>query len=259
MRALVFAPAHDWPMLRVATLEAERAGFDGVLVGDHIWMLGRPRLEALSTVGALAAITTRITLGLGVLSPSFRAPAVTARAIATLYDVSGGRLRAGVGAGADEAEHQRADIPFGSPGDRLRQMERTIRAIKDACNDVPIVIGASGDRALELVARYADEWNCGAMYLDRIDDRVRRVTALTAHRERPLLRTVNMPIQLGPSQDEAVARRSNLHLALHGDVEAMTRRLREIRGLGFDGVWLGAQAPGAFERALELLPRIKEL
>lgn len=245
-------------MLRAATLEAERAGFDGVVVGDHIWMLGRPRLEALSTVGALAAITTRITLCLGVLSPSFRAPAVTARAIATLYDVSGGRLRAGVGAGADEAEHLRAGIPFGSPGDRLRQMERTIRAIQDACSDVPIVIGASGDRALEIVARYADEWNCGASYLDRIDDRVRRVSALTAHRETPLLRTVNMPIQLEPSQDPAFARRMNLHLALHGDVEAMIRRPREIRGLGFDGVWLGALSPGAFERALELLPRVKE-
>jgi alkanesulfonate monooxygenase SsuD/methylene tetrahydromethanopterin reductase-like flavin-dependent oxidoreductase (luciferase family) len=138
-------------------------------------------------------------------------------------------------------------------------MERTIRAIKDACSDVPIVIGASGDRALELVARYADEWNCGARYLDRIDDRVRRISTLTAHREKPLLRTVNLAIQLGPPQDDAFAGRPNLHLALHGDVETMMRRVREIRGLGFDGVWLGALTPGAFERALELLPRVKEL
>jgi alkanesulfonate monooxygenase SsuD/methylene tetrahydromethanopterin reductase-like flavin-dependent oxidoreductase (luciferase family) len=138
-------------------------------------------------------------------------------------------------------------------------MERTIRAIQDACSDVPIVIGASGDRALALVARYADEWNCGARYLDQVDDRVRRVSALTAHRVTPLLRSVNLPIQLGPPQVDASARPHNLHLALHGDLETMIRRLREFRGLGFDGVWLGAQAPGAFERALELLPRIKEL
>ena len=57
-----------------------------------------------------------------------------------------------------------------------------------------------------------------------------------------------------------IARRHNLHLALHGDVEAMIRRLREIRGLGFDGVWLGAPGTRSIRaRALELLPRIKEL
>lgn len=259
MRVFVFPPSADFPMLRAATLEAERAGFDGVLVADHLWMFGAPRLEAVGTIAALASVTTRIRLCAAVLTATFRPPAVTARAVATIHEISGGRFRAGIGAGADAAEHERSGLPFGPPGERLRLMERTIRAIRDACADVPLVVGASGDRALALVARHADEWNCGAMYLDRIGERVRAIDALTAGRDRPLLRSVNLPLTVGSVPEGDAARRYNLGLGMSGDHAAMVQRAREVRELGFDGVWLGAHSPAAFERALALLPDLKEL
>ena len=124
---------------------------------------------------------------------------------------------------------------------------------------MPIVIGASGDRALALVARYADEWNCGAMYLDRIAGRVTHLSALSRDRDTPLRRSINLPILMAPPQDSARARQYNLTSSLRGDVDTMVRRVREIRDLGFDTVWLGGHSPEAFERAAELLPRLKEL
>ncbi len=116
-----------------------------------------------------------------------------------------------------------------------------------------LVIGESGDRALEVVARHADEWNCGATYLDRAPERLARLAGLT---RRPIARSVNVPVVLGAPRDPEMARRYNVHLGLHGSVDQMVARCAELRGLGFDGVWLsGTNARPAFE----LLPRLREL
>ncbi len=260
MRVLVSPPSREWPELRAAAIEAERIGFDGILVPDHLTMSGRRWLEALTTMAALAEATSTIQLCFSVLSATFRPPAVLARAIDTLDRISSGRLHAGLGAGVDAPEHLAAGLAFGTPGERLQALERTILAIRDICSPrIPIVIGASGDRALALVARYADEWNCGAMYLDRIAGRVKHLSALRRDRDTPLRRSVNLPIVLAPPPDSARARQYNLDLALLGDVDTMVSRVREIRDLGFDTVWLGGHSPEAFERAAELLPRLKEL
>ncbi len=234
MRVLVFPPGRDWATRRAAAIEAERAGFDGVLVADHLSMYGVAHLEAISMMGALAAATRTIPLVFGVLSATFRAPALVARAVLTLHDISGGRVQAGLGAGVDEEEHRAAGIRYGTP--------------------------RAGDRALEIVARHADEWNCGAVYLDRAAERVARIRTLIAAREKPLRLGLKMPIVLRPPRDPAAAKRYNLDLALHGDLDAMTERLKEIRAMGFDTIWLGANASSdAFERAGALLPRAKQL
>jgi alkanesulfonate monooxygenase SsuD/methylene tetrahydromethanopterin reductase-like flavin-dependent oxidoreductase (luciferase family) len=155
VRVLVVPPSREWPELRAAAIEAERIGFDGILVPDHLTFGGRPWLEALTTMAALAEATRTVELCFGVLSATFRPPAVLARAIDTLDRISSGRVHAGLGAGVDAPEHLAAGLPFGTPGERLGALERTILAIRDLCEDrVPIVIGASGDRALALVARY---------------------------------------------------------------------------------------------------------
>src|SRR6266542_4842305 len=125
LRVLVFPPGRDWATRRAAAIEAERAGFDGVLVADHLSMYGVAHLEAISMMGALAAATRTIPLAFGVLSATFRAPALVARAVLTLHDISGGRVQAGLGAGVDEEEHRAAGIPYGTPRERLQLMEDT--------------------------------------------------------------------------------------------------------------------------------------
>jgi hypothetical protein len=67
-------------------------------------------------------------------------------------------------------------------------------------------------------------------------------------------------VVLGEPRDPELARRHNFHLGLHGTVDQMVARCAELRGLGFDGVWLtGTHARPNFDRALELLPRLREL
>jgi alkanesulfonate monooxygenase SsuD/methylene tetrahydromethanopterin reductase-like flavin-dependent oxidoreductase (luciferase family) len=77
--------------------DADRAGFDAVWVGDSV--VAKPRLEAMTTLAYLAAITTRVRLGTAVLLPALRQPVVLAQTIANVDQISRGRLVLGVGVG----------------------------------------------------------------------------------------------------------------------------------------------------------------
>src|SRR5579862_6317704 len=90
---------------------AEDAGIDDLWVADHIAIPpddaegsdGR-YLDPLATLAYLAAVTQRIRLGVGVLVLPYRPPLATAKWIATIQELSAGRLLLGVGAGWMEAE-----------------------------------------------------------------------------------------------------------------------------------------------------------
>ena len=74
---------------------AEKMGFDSVWVGDSV--LARPRLDALTTLAAVAARTERVKLGTAVLLPALRHPVVLANEAANLDLLSQGRLILGLG------------------------------------------------------------------------------------------------------------------------------------------------------------------
>lgn len=257
MRVSLFLPEpNDWPVLLETAREAEAAGADQVLLTDHL-AFGPPQLEAWTAASALAATTSRVGIGFGVLSATFRPPGLLARMADSLDQLAGGRLCLGLGAGLDPAEHERFGLPFPSPAARLERLAETCVAVRRFCQrPIRLTIGASGDRALAVVARHADEWNCGAIYLDRVAARLARLDALA---ERPIARSVNVPVIVGPLPDSERARRYNLQLGLHGTADQMVARAAELRRLGFDGIWLFNQSRPAFERALEILPRLRAL
>jgi probable F420-dependent oxidoreductase len=78
--------------------QAEASGFDSIWVGDSI--LARPRLEALTTLAAVAARTTRVKLGTAVLLSALRHPVVLANEAANLDILSNGRVILGLGIAA---------------------------------------------------------------------------------------------------------------------------------------------------------------
>jgi alkanesulfonate monooxygenase SsuD/methylene tetrahydromethanopterin reductase-like flavin-dependent oxidoreductase (luciferase family) len=209
-------------------------------------------------MSALAASTNKIGLGFSVLSATFRPPGLLAKMADTLDQIACGRLALGLGAGLDPAEHERFGLPFPSAGQRIALLEECCATLRRLCErSFPLVIGSSGDRALEVVARYADEWNCGGSYLDRAAERMARLASLTS---RPILRSANVAVMLSPLSNPELARQHKVHLRLHGTVEQMVARCAELRQLGFDGVWLTGQGDwGTFERSLELLPHRRKL
>lgn len=92
-----------WPIARDAALAAEAAGFKTLWIADHLAgdaMRAPDMPECFSLLGALAAVTQSIEIGPLVVNVGNRHPAIVANAVATLQQISGGRVILGLGAGS---------------------------------------------------------------------------------------------------------------------------------------------------------------
>jgi alkanesulfonate monooxygenase SsuD/methylene tetrahydromethanopterin reductase-like flavin-dependent oxidoreductase (luciferase family)/predicted kinase len=175
--------------LRAIALAADEAGFAGLALMDHLIQIpqvGRawdPIPEPWVTLGLLAGIDTDLRLGTLVSPVTFRPAGVLAKTAATLDALSGGRAFCGIGAGWWDREHAAFAVPFPSAAARLRMLEaeiETLRALwqpgtrayrgthielpETTCyprpaGHIPVIVGGSGDRTLDIAARLADGCN----------------------------------------------------------------------------------------------------
>jgi len=110
---------------------AEAIGMDSVWVGDSL--VAKPRHEPLTLLAAVAARTSKVSLGTAVLLPALRNPVVLAHQVATLDQISEGRIILGVGIAADiptiHAEFQAAGVPFEKRVGRMMEGLRLCRAL----------------------------------------------------------------------------------------------------------------------------------
>jgi probable F420-dependent oxidoreductase len=142
---------------------AEALGYDVILVPDH---LGMP--APFPALIAAAEATERPRLGTFTLNAGFWNPALLAREVATTDQLTGGRLELGLGTGYAKAEHDTAGLPFGTPGERVTHLRRTIEELDRLYGSddfapqplqrprPPLLIGGNGDRVLRLTARHAE-------------------------------------------------------------------------------------------------------
>jgi probable F420-dependent oxidoreductase len=161
-------------------LAAEATGFADLWIQDHIAIpthdaegSGGRYLDPLTALAWLAGRTRAIGLGVGVLILPYRPPLPTAKAVATVQELSGGRLRLGVGVGWMAAEFEALGVPRAERGRRSDEALRFLRACFDA--DVvhangreflflprpsrpPIYVGGAGSHALRRAVRFADGW-----------------------------------------------------------------------------------------------------
>jgi alkanesulfonate monooxygenase SsuD/methylene tetrahydromethanopterin reductase-like flavin-dependent oxidoreductase (luciferase family) len=118
------------PLLALAE-RAEESGFDSVWVGDSL--LARPRHDPLTLLAAVAARTRRVQLGTAVFLPALRNPVVLAHQLATLDQISEGRLVLGAGIANDlpniRAEFVAAGVPFEGRVGRMMEGLRLARAL----------------------------------------------------------------------------------------------------------------------------------
>src|ERR1700732_4743498 len=118
------------PLLELAA-RAERLGFDSVGVGDAL--LARPRHDPLTLLAAVAARTRKVALGTAVFLPAQRNPVVLAHQLATLDQISEGRLVLGAGIASDvpniRAEFAAAGVPFEGRVGRMMEGLRLARAL----------------------------------------------------------------------------------------------------------------------------------
>jgi alkanesulfonate monooxygenase SsuD/methylene tetrahydromethanopterin reductase-like flavin-dependent oxidoreductase (luciferase family) len=170
---------------------AEASGFDGIAFIDHLEAPGLPGesiWEAMAVATWVAAKTERLRIGHLVLCDAFRHPAVLAKQAVTLSDASDGRFDLGLGSGSWPAEFTRFDVGQQDPVARVQQLGRHLALIRQYWGDetkeasdeddavqlprrnhpIPLVLGGSGPRIMELVRNYADWWNLQANHIDRL-------------------------------------------------------------------------------------------
>ncbi|GAA2454429.1 hypothetical protein GCM10010191_86670 [Actinomadura vinacea] len=182
---------------------ADELGFEGIWLGEHLVLpfgyasehpsTGQSAhqhhpgavvdpatelMDPLVALGAAAAFTRRLGLATGIYLLPLRHPLVTARAVATLHEVSQGRFKLGAGAGWLREEFDALGVPFERRGARL---EETLTVLRKAWSGgpfehhgehfdfgpvqvsprpvpVPVVLGGNSDLALRRAVRLGDEW-----------------------------------------------------------------------------------------------------
>jgi probable F420-dependent oxidoreductase len=131
MRNFTTWPEQPDPQALIAYAErAEALGFDSLWVWDHIFLGVDPPfpvLESLSLLNAIAARTSRIKLGTGVLVLPLRNPVVLAKEVSSLDLISGGRLLLGLASGWYKREFDAVGVPFRERG---RLMDRNLEILR---------------------------------------------------------------------------------------------------------------------------------
>lgn len=186
--------AFTFSELRDTAQTCEGLGFDSIWVYDHlIYEAGKSKIgiwEGWTMLSALAASTKTVELGPLVTCNSFRNPALLAKMAHTLDEISGGRLILGMGAGWNEPEYEAFGLPFDHRASRLEEALQIIQPLlKQGCVDfqgiyysardcviqprsprkegIPLMIGGSKPRIMQLVANYADLYNVCYMTIPR--------------------------------------------------------------------------------------------
>ncbi|WP_166904456.1 LLM class flavin-dependent oxidoreductase [Mycobacterium sp. DL440] len=163
---------------------AEASGFDGIAFIDHLEAPGATHQniwEAMTVATWVAARTERLRIGHLVLCDAFRHPAVLAKQAVTLSAASGGRFELGLGSGSWPQEFERFGVETGDAAARVRRLGENLALLQrywggddDRAQNprpdhpIPLVLGGTGKRMMELVRAHADWWNIPSHQLDRL-------------------------------------------------------------------------------------------
>ncbi len=255
----------------------ERSGFSSVSVMDHLHQIagnGPPvnwMLEGSTILSALAARTTKLTMGLLVGSVTYRNPALSAKITTTIDIVSKGRVWQGIGAGWFEEEHRAYGYDFPPLKVRFEMLEEALQIYKlmfrgdDGTSgafkgeyfhidepynnpkpirgDIPILIGGSGEKkTLRMVAQYGD----GCNFFGGVDECTHLMGVLREHCER-----------LGRDYDE-ITKTAMARVIVTDSEEEAQKWLAELTERGLPQMMIDSALIGTAETVIEKATRLKE-
>jgi alkanesulfonate monooxygenase SsuD/methylene tetrahydromethanopterin reductase-like flavin-dependent oxidoreductase (luciferase family) len=137
MRPGVEAPRQTLERMASYARRVEASGFPGIWVTDSLGR-GRPTLDPLVALGALAAVTKRVELGTAVLQVSLRNPVELAHRVQSVQALAGGRLRLGVGSGSTKADFDLLGADFQQ---RFRNLMSALDVMRRAWRGEPVNAG----------------------------------------------------------------------------------------------------------------------
>jgi probable F420-dependent oxidoreductase len=285
-----------WPELLDLARAIDDLGFDGIWLGEHLlyrWP-GRPARgpwEAWTLMAALAAVTSRATIGPLVACTGFHNPALLAKQAATIDEIAGGRFVLGLGAGWNETEFRAFGFPF---DERVARFEEAFTIIRTLLRDgqidfdgrfhqardcellprprpggPPLLIGSNGPRMLRITMPHAQAWNTWYADTDNSPNGVAPLQAVVDEACRDVgrdpaavRRTVAIHVRLpgGTGRTMGDTSTTDRIVPLEGSPERMADELRAYAAAGVDEVQavldpIDLPAIQAFGRVLPLLDR----
>ncbi|WP_137290833.1 LLM class flavin-dependent oxidoreductase [Natronorubrum halophilum] len=182
----------------------ESQGFDGIAIPDHLMIGDEHSLECISLSAAFAQLTDEIDIYLNTINNNLRHGPLLAKIASSIDNISGGRLKLGIGAGWYEAEANAYGYNWPDAPERLYKMEESIIVLKklwteDSVNfdgefynldgavcsphpvqnpHPPVMIGGGGEEfTLRIAAKHADIWN----YYGDIETMDNKMKVLSKH------------------------------------------------------------------------------
>ena len=253
-----------WNDILAIARTAEDIGVDSVWIPDML-MAGEDVgiWEGTSLVAALAATTSRVAIGTSVICTLYRNPALLAKMIDTIDEISGGRIVLGLGSGNPRPEFEQFGYPnshhisrfeealqiilgllrngqIDFEGTYYRARECELRPRGPRTEGPPVLIGARGPRMMRLTAQHADIWNWYTIYDRSHPD---EMTEPLADMEAACSDVGRDPSSLRRSAAVAVAPTERvdsetigLNNPITGSPEEIAETLREYGRKGFDEI-----------------------
>jgi F420-dependent oxidoreductase-like protein len=269
----------NWTNWKRIVETVEKFGFYGLYRSDHFTNANPPdkdSLELWTSLTYLATITKRIRFGSLVSPISFRNPVFTARMAVAVDDLSGGRLKLGLGAGWQEREHQNYGFNLLSFKERFIRFEEGLSIIselfrsnnpitingkyfqlKDAIllprpnrRDGPeILIGGNGEKyTFPLVAKFAKEWNAIFLTPEKYRGKTNLLDQLLSAKGKDpaeIRRSLMTNLTYGQNQEQLQKKlngRDPKEMTQRGIIvgsyEQVTERLHEYQQTGLDEIML---------------------
>jgi F420-dependent oxidoreductase-like protein len=270
----------SWPQWVALAQACEQHGVGTLFRSDHYLSVegheGRGSLEAWATLAGLAAVTSRLRLGVLVSPATFRRPSVLAKLVTAVDHISGGRVELGLGAGWNEREHEAYGFAFPPLGVRMEMLSEQLAIVRGLWADGPftfagehyrleavdalpkplqrphppiIIGGGAKPRSARLAAQFADEYN--TVFATPAECAERRVVleqAWIAAGRDPATMTFSVMVPWLAGSDAADLRQRAERLAVWRGSDAASL-LEEFGGLG---------VTGTFDEALARLHEYRE-
>ncbi|MGE0824792.1 MAG: LLM class F420-dependent oxidoreductase [Candidatus Binatia bacterium] len=254
----------DVPAIVNNVRHAEALGFDSIWVTDHLIV---PRtmdliyrdhmLEPVALLSHMAALIPRVKLGTSVLILLYRNPLLLAKMLATIDQLSGGRLIVGVGGGWMTEEFAALGIPFAERGMMSDEYLRLMRTLwtNEAVSfngryttfhdmqssplpvqrSLPIWVGGVSARARRRVAEFGDGWHATALAPEIMKAGIQHLNGLWQKQGRTGTPVISVRLALfieGVSQEVVSYSPRPGQDLLRGDVATITERIRAYRDAG---------------------------
>ena len=239
---------------------AEESGFTSVWASDHILVgSSHPRYgtlyEALSTLAWVAGKTARIRVGTSILVLPMRHALLAAKQIATIDDLSAGRVVVGLGAGWIKTEFENVGANFSQRG---RVLDESIRAMRTLWtsdrpsfageyynfNDTlffpkpaqpggpPVWIGGNSDAALRRTALLGDAWHADEVPPDEFEGRVASLQQQAAAAGRRVNATIRYTVDMHVATGARAASGNGSDSDMKGTFDAMRAYAARYRAIG---------------------------